>query len=209
MTKEKFKEYYREGQVTKGYDKQREGTDYRRRKRKEEVELFLYLLDKKRGEKVLEIGCSSGRLTRHLGNVTAIDTSKNMLKIAKRKNPKAKVVEADMFNLPFKNQSLDKVVIMRVWNHLNMEDLYSVLREARRVLKRRGVVVFDVEEENVIRKIVNFFYKKIFRIKGFKVYQYSLEKISLILMAVDFDVEEVKYLRHRVGRQIILRARKL
>lgn len=204
--KELLKKYYQDKQVTGEYDKQREGTEYRRKKREEELKYFLFLLEKKRGEKVLELGCSSGFLTKHLGKVTAIDTSKEMLKITKKKNPKAKVLKADMFKLPFKKSSFDKVVTMRVWNHLNEEDLTLALEEAKRVLKKKGVLIFDVEERSPSRKIINFFYKKIFKTTGFKVYQYSFDKIFSILEDNGFSIEGARNLEHRVGRQIIIKA---
>lgn len=201
--KEKLKEYYKKKNVTESYDSQREGTEYRNQKRQRELKAFLELLDKKQEEKVLEIGCSSGFLTKCLGEVTAIDTSKEMLKIAKEKNPKAKVLEADMFNLPFKNSSFDKIVTMRVWNHLNEEDLRLALREAKRVLKYNGFLVFDMEEKDWLRRLVHFFYKRIFRVTGFKIYQYSIKKMKEILNEEDFGWEVMRFIKHKVGRQVI------
>ena len=84
---EDFTKYYQQKRVTGTYDSQRESTVYRKKKRQIELNYFLDLLDKKPGENVLELGCSSGFLTKHLGKVTAIDTSKNMLGIAHSKNP--------------------------------------------------------------------------------------------------------------------------
>lgn len=204
--KEEFKEYYKKKNVTKNYDKQREGNKYRIEKRKREVEIFLKLLNKKEGEKVLEIGCSSGRLTQHLGKVIAIDSSKEMLKITKKKNPKAKVLEADMFKLPFKKSSFDKVVTMRVWNHLNEENLILALKEAKRVLKKKRILIFDIEEKNQNRKFINFFYKKIFKTIGYKVYQYSFNEIFSILEDNGFSIERARDLEHRIGKQIIIKA---
>ncbi len=205
----KFKEYYKKKKVTGTYDKQRQGTRYRRQKRKKELKIFLKLLDKKRKDKILELGCSSGFLTRYLGKVTAIDTSKEMLEIAKKKNPKARVLEADMFKLPFKKNSFDKIVTMRVWVHLPENELRKALREARRVLKKNGKIIFDAEDRSFLRKFVGFFYKRIFNIKGFKIYQYSLKRLKKILYEEDFKIEKVIYLRHRVGRQMMLRGRKI
>jgi len=92
----KFTEYYQKKRVTGTYDKQRGGNAYRRNKRQKELKIFLDLLDKKPGENVLELGCSSGFLTEHLGKVTAIDTSEDMLEIAHSKNPKSKCIPGDM-----------------------------------------------------------------------------------------------------------------
>lgn len=204
---EEFKKYYQQKKVTSSYDSQREKSHYRRRKRQIELKHFLDLLDKKEKEKVLELGCSSGFLTKHLGKVTAIDTSKRMLGVAHSKNPKAKCIYADMFDLPFKNRVFDKVVTMRVWNHLNEKDIRNAIIEAKRGLKKHGYLIFDIEEKNLLRKIIAFFYQKITRITGFKIYQYSLKEINKILIQEGFKIERVRFLNHRVGRQIILRVK--
>jgi ubiquinone/menaquinone biosynthesis C-methylase UbiE len=175
MSKEEFSEYYKDKKVTGTYDDQRLRTEYRRQKRQKELDIFLELLDKKGEEEVLELGCSSGFLTEHLGKVTAIDTSKDMLKIANEKNPQSVVLEADMFNLPFKDNSFDKVVTMRVWTH--------------------------------VRRFVHFFYKKIFRITGFKIYPYSITNVKKILSEEGFTINKIKFLKHKIGRQIVLKSK--
>jgi len=205
----KFSEYYKKRKVTSTYDTQREGTKYRREKRKKELKYFLELLDKKENEKVLELGCSSGFLTKHLGKVTAIDTAEDMLKLTKQKNPDTTLMKADMFELPFKDNSFDKVVTMRVWVHLNESDLRKALKEAKRVLKKNGILVFDAEDDSRLRRIVSVIYKIIFRPTGYKIYQYSLDKISKILQSEGFKIERGKFLYHRIGRQIILRVNKI
>ena len=210
MTKEEFKRYYQKEKVTSSYTTQRMGNKYRRKKREEELKIFLGLLDKKDGEKVLEVGSSNGFLTEHLGkDVTAIDTSKEMLKFTKEKNPEAEVIEADMFKLPFKKKTFDKVVVMRVWNHLNEEDLRLVLRESKRVLKNGGHLIFDMEEKSWLRRFIHFFYKKLFGVTGFNIYQYSIGKMTYILSSENFFLEKHKELNHRIGRQIIWRIRNL
>ena len=204
---EDFTKYYQQKKVTGTYDSQREGTAYRRNKRRIELKYFLELLDKKPNEKVLELGCSSGFLTKHLGKVTAIDTSEGMLKIAHEKNPEAKCLPADMFELPFADNSFDKVVTMRVWNHLDEDDIKRAIKESRRVLKNGGYLVFDIEDKSLIRRIISFFYRIIFRPTGYKIYQYSLKDISDILKFGGFKIEKVKFYYHRVGRQIVIRAK--
>ncbi len=170
---------------------------------------FLELLDKQPGEKVLELGCSSGFLTQHLGEVTAIDTSTGMLDIAMSKNPKAKCVPGDMFDLKFKPKSFDKVVTMRVWNHLQEQDLRKALKQAHKVLKKNGILIFDAEEKNILRKIAATIYQTTTRITGYKIYQYSLPRIKRILMQEGFKIEKIKFLKHKIGRQIILKTKKM
>lgn len=203
---QKFTEYYRKKKVTGTYDSQREGTAYRRRKRQIELKCFLELLDKKDNEKVLELGCSSGFLTKHLGKVTAVDTSEDMLEIAHSKNPLSECIHADMFELPFKAGSFDKVVTMRVWNHLDENDLRKAIRESKRVLKKNGKLVFDSEDKSLPRRIASVIYKILFRPTGYKIYQYSLGEINRMLRSEGFIIEKTNFLKHKVGRQIILRA---
>ncbi|MEK6844043.1 MAG: class I SAM-dependent methyltransferase [Nanoarchaeota archaeon] len=201
----RFTEYYRQKRVTGTYDKQREGTEYRRRKRALELKHFLDLIDKKPNEKVLELGCSSGFLTKYLGKVTAIDTSEDMLKITNSKNPSAKCLHADMFEMPFKDKSFDKVVTMRVWNHLDFNDLRKAIKEAKRVLKSQGYLIFDIEEKSALRRIASVIYKEIFNPTGYKIYQYSVPEVKKILNEEGFKIVEGKSLKHRVGRQVTLK----
>ena len=201
-----FTEYYRQKNVTGTYDSQREATEYRRRKRALELKYFLDLIGKQEKENVLELGCSSGFLTKYLGKVTAIDTSEGMLETARKKNPLAKCIPADMFELPFKDGLFDKVVTMRVWNHLNEADLRKAIRESRRVLKKGGYLIFDAEEKSMIRRFVGFFYKMIFRPTGYTIYQYSLPELKKILWQEGFKIEKIRILKHRIGRQILLRS---
>ena len=204
---EKFTEYYKKKKVTSTYDKQREGTHYRRNKRKVELKFFLKLIDKKAKDKVLELGCSSGFLTEHLGKVTAIDTSEGMLEITRKKNPQAKCIPGDMFEMPFKDNSFDKIVTMRVWNHLNHSDLIRAIVESKRVLKKEGFLIFDAEEKSLLRKFIGFFYQRIFRTTGYKIYQYSFPELKNILEQEGFKIEKANAIHHRVGRQIILRVK--
>jgi len=208
MGKNEFSRYYKDKEVTDTYDTQREGTKYRREKRKIELQIFLELLDKKEGEEVLEIGASSGALTKYLKKVVAVDTNSEMLKLTKQKNPQANCICADMFKLPFQDKLFDKVITIRVWTHLDEKELREALKESRRVLKDKGIIVFDVEEHNPLRRFVHFFYKRLFSITGYKICPYRLSHITKIITEEGFDVEQIKFLKHRIGRQIILKVRK-
>lgn len=204
---EEFTKYYQQKKVTGTYDSQREATKYRRMKRKVELKYFLELIDKKDKERVLELGCSSGFLTEHLGKVTAIDTSEGMLKIAHAKNPDAECIHADMFEMPFKDNSFDKVATMRVWNHLDENDMKRAIKEARRVLKKGGYLIFDAEDKSFMRRAASVIYKVLFRPTGYTIYQHSLMELKDILEKGGFKIEKVRFYYHRIGRQIVLRAK--
>jgi len=96
---------------------------------------------------------------------------------------------------------------MRVWNHLDKNDLRKALREVKRVLKPEGHLIFDAEEKSFLRRFVSFFYKRIFRTTGYVIYQYSLEEIKKMLREEKFIIEKGKYLNHKIGRQMVFRIR--
>lgn len=215
MTNKQFSDYYKKTEVTDDYDRQRLSNSYRRNKRQKELKIFLSLLNKKTGERVLEIGCSSGQLTKFLGKVTAIDTSKDMLKITKQKNPQAKVYHLDMFDLPkpFKRK-FDKIVSIRVLTHLSEKELLKVLKKINKTMKKDGLLVFDLEEYSVLRQIARLIYTDFFNIfrknpiRGYKVYQYKKYKAFEILREAGFDIWGIEYLKHKIGKQFMIQARK-
>lgn len=206
---EKFKEYYLQKQVYSTYDKQREGSLYRKKKRQKELNIFLELINKQPKDNILEIGCSSGFLTMHLGKCTAIDTNAAMLKLAKKKNPLAKYFVMDMFKMTFLPNSFDKIVTMRVWTHLNKKNLQRILKKTHKLLKENGSLIFDIEDKNILRQFIRFFYKRLFKITGYKVYQYSYKEIKELLEKNDFEIVEHRVLKHKIGRQIIYKAIKI
>ena len=69
-------------------------------------------------------------------DITGVDFSENMLKIAEKKHPNIEFVKADCTNLPFEDNSFDFVTIS--YGLRNIEDYDSALKEIRRILKPDG-----------------------------------------------------------------------
>ena len=207
--KESFSEYYKDKFVTGTYDEQRLKSKYRRDKREIEMKTFLELLDIDEDESILECGCSSGFMTQFLGdNVVAVDTSSDMIDLAKQKNMKATFFCMDMFEIEKLNKKFDKIVSKRVMTHLLPDELERFFKAVHKCLKDDGVFVFDVEDKSLLRDFVRFFYVKIFKTTGFKTYQHNLDSITKILEKCGFKVCAVRYFNHRVGRQLVLKTKK-
>jgi len=120
-------------------------------------------------QKVLEIGCGTGRVTRHLRRVLpdtasliASDISPDMLEIAKEKlkglNIEWQIIDAQQ--LPFDDLSIDLVVCC--FAIMFFEDKSKALAEVFRVLKPGGMLLFTtwdklefMEASKVFRKIVS------------------------------------------------------
>jgi SAM-dependent methyltransferase len=96
------------------------------------------------GRRVLDLGCRSGALTRHLlaGN-TVVGLDVDRAALAKARTLGIDTVEADVEEpLPFPDASFDAVVCGELLEHLRFPD--EVVAEIRRVLRPGGVLVGSV-----------------------------------------------------------------
>jgi ubiquinone/menaquinone biosynthesis C-methylase UbiE len=114
-------------------------------------------------ERILDLGCGTGVLIQHLLQIApkiqiiGIDTSAEMLEIAKQKLPESvelKVGSAD--NLPFPSNYFDVVVSTSAFHFFR--DPSQVLQEAKRVLKPNGrLVITDWCYDYLTCKVCDFF----------------------------------------------------
>jgi SAM-dependent methyltransferase len=107
----------------------------------------LIALAPKRGERILDAGCGTGRhfgpLRRAGGEVFGIDFSFGMLRVARHQYPHVPLLMADLQKaLPFGGNYFDAVLCALVGEHL--DHLYRVFREMHRVLRLGGRLVFSV-----------------------------------------------------------------
>jgi ubiquinone/menaquinone biosynthesis C-methylase UbiE len=91
--------------------------------------------------RTLDIACGTGFLTRHLcGEVTGLDQSERMLAIARERMPTAKLICGDALDLPFADDSFERVLTGHFYGHLEEPQRERFLAEARRVAPRLLVI---------------------------------------------------------------------
>jgi 2-polyprenyl-6-hydroxyphenyl methylase/3-demethylubiquinone-9 3-methyltransferase len=108
---------------------------------------------------VLEVGCGGGILTEEIAkmgfNATGIDPSESSVKTAIQHsieaNLKIKYEIAAGENLPYQDNSFDVVVCCDVLEHV--QDLPAVISEVSRVLKNRGVFIYDTFNRTLMSKL--------------------------------------------------------
>ena len=155
--------------------------------------IYSYLKDCKC---VLDAGTGTGRFAIYLAqrglNVVAIDSSKEMIEIARKKVEQAgcqhriQFIVADIENLPLRDNSVDGLCSLIVLIHLDCRD-YAV-SELSRVLKSDGILVLDVPH-----KLLSRAYRPFLSLVGkttFPDYHYSLGEIKRLLLANSVELVE-------------------
>lgn len=102
-------------------------------------------------DKVIDLGGGSGRIAKFLTNkvqqIIVVDTSKGMLKQCQRRYPGVACAQAEAQNLPFADNSMNKVIIIDAFHHFQNQK--QVVKETERVLVKNGQVI--IEEFNPLR----------------------------------------------------------
>lgn len=112
------------------------------------IPLVKYL---EQGDKVLDLGCGNGRLFGLLRdkniNYTGVDSSEELIKIAKEKYPEDafRFSVAEAISLPFPDDSFDKIYCIAVLHHIPSDKFRAkFLEEIKRILKHKGLLILTV-----------------------------------------------------------------
>jgi ubiquinone/menaquinone biosynthesis C-methylase UbiE len=98
--------------------------------------------------RTLDVACGTGFLTRHLrGEVIGLDQSAGMLAIARERVPAGLFVQGDALQLPFEDDSFDRVFTGHFYGHLEPGVREAFLLEARRVAPELVVVDSAVRDD--------------------------------------------------------------
>ena len=118
--------------------------------RKESAEKFLsYIKKNSDSKKILDMGCSQGRdagkFVEKGYDVVGIDLSKELIKVAKKRIPKAKFKIMDMRRLEFADETFDGIWASASFVHIPKKDILQTLIETKRVLKNKGIFYITVK----------------------------------------------------------------
>jgi ubiquinone/menaquinone biosynthesis C-methylase UbiE len=149
--------------------------------------------------KILDIGSADGVFTKVIldnskaKTIIGIDFLKLSVDWAEKhweKNKRMKFKVGDAHRLEFKSNEFDAVYSLEVLEHV--QDPKKVLKEVKRVLKKGGHAVFLVPAENLLFKVVWFFWRfyrgRIW--KGTHLHKYSNDQLVELCKNVGFKVEE-------------------
>lgn len=99
-----------------------------------EVQRLVELVGGLSAARTLDVACGSGFLTRHLGElVVGLDQSRSMVALAKSRLPHGVALVGNALDLPFADDSFDRVLTGHFYGHLPLGEREEFLVEARRV----------------------------------------------------------------------------
>ena len=171
---------------------------------------FIKSLNFSNHDKVLDVATGTGDVAfairkKYKTEIIGLDLSINMLEKAKQKSKKYKIddisfIEGDAENLPFDDNTFDKLVIS--YGLRNLGNCERGLSEFYRVLKpngKIGILEFLHPKSTIIARIFKFYFNKILpRVASLfsnsKAYRYLPESVENFLSA-----DELKLALNKVG----------
>lgn len=104
----------------------------------------------RRSLRLVDVGTGLGLFEKFLSpafpNITALDLSFEMLKVAGVLNPfqnsSSAYVQANAFQLPIESESADLIFMSCVLHHLEADEISATLRELARICSPQGLMVF-------------------------------------------------------------------
>ncbi len=178
----------------------------------------------KRKDKVLDLGCGNGRLYELLKrrniDYIGVDSSKELIKLAKKKYPEAEFRKAEALNLPFFDNYFDKVYTIAVFHQIPSEELrLQFLKETKRVLKKKGKLILTVWKikrkkeallllKYTILRIIGkskLDFKDVFKPWGEKTERYyhifSKRELSKLIKKAGFSIKEIGVVKNERGNR--------
>ena len=211
MNKENKEEYVYQvfESIADGYDGANQRISAGQHLRWKRAALGMFSHDLPESPSVLDVGCGTGdmllllRERLPLADMTGLDFSPNMLKVAEEKcrNDRAiRLIRGNATALPFPDASFDGVMMSFALR--NTRDYDTVLQEIFRVLKHDGVLlVMDsfVPENPLIRPFYRLYFRRIMPLLGGgRVYRQQYDWLSKSTEEF-ISVRELKLLIQKTG----------
>ena len=143
-----------------------------------------------KGQKILDLGCGAGDISKGLGDVTGVDVSEKRLAQAAKNG--LKTIKADVCNVPL-NEQFDAVLLTDIIEHVQRP--YDLLMGAHRLLKPGGQLFLETPNAMNFARFLNLVFSPKTREESPN-HLYLFDRISLteMLTRTDFIVDKIHYI---------------
>lgn len=152
------------------------------------------------GGTIMEIGAGFGRLGdlySGYDRVILLDYSLSLLSEAKKtfgEDAKYQFIAANVYHLPFVDNLIDAVVMIRVAHHL--ESVPAALSEVNRVLQGEGVYILEFANKRNIKAIARYFFRR----QSWS--PFKREPYEFVPLNFDFHPQWMEQALHQAGFRI-------
>lgn len=156
----------------------------------------LDLLKLKKGDKVLDLGCSFGEQAMRIAKeglvVYGMDKSKEAIRqfkeSAKKENVKCMAIEGDIKKIPYADNYFDAVIATEVFEHVQEPE--EAINESLRVLRPGGHICISVPTP-ISERIFKFLHPNWVK-NSEHINIFSKKQISTLLKQVGFGIERIE-----------------
>jgi ubiquinone/menaquinone biosynthesis C-methylase UbiE len=172
------------------------------------------IIEKDKPLNLLDIGCHSGKFTYEISKklvhtkITGIDISNDAIKYAIKTYKNISFVVSDAQDISFKNSSFDYVTCLEVMEHVMSPK--KVITEIKRVLKKSGMVIILVPSENILFKLIWYFWIRLGPGKVWNhthISEFSGTKLDQLLIKNGFKIIRKKHFN--LGMLLMIKAIKI
>lgn len=156
---------------------------------------------------VLDVGCASGWFVSEISkrypeaNYYGIDIYDKGIKYANKMYPHIKFSLADAHQIPYKNNLFDLVICTEVLEHV--DDPKAVLLEIKRVLKKGGKAIIELDSGSPLFSIVWFLWRKSKGSVWDEAHVHSFNSKKLEKMSLDCGFKILKKRKFNLGMAMI------
>ena len=192
--------------IAKDYDKTRWGGKgaFANEIQKELLDKILKLKGIDKNQKILEVGCGTGRffipLIKEGYNMYGLDYSEGMISKLKEnikeenlKFDERRIIQGDARKMPFKENTFDLVISYRTLIHI--PDYELVLKEIGRVLKPNGIAIIEFNNKKSISSIARFYRNFLGLFKELKMNPVvvSVRKLKKQTKNTELNINQINY----------------
>ena len=130
----------------------------------EKVRTLRELVGERNPKKILDVGSASGMMANEVSKIfpeakiTAVDVYKKAVDYGKSHYPHINFVVADAHSLPFPDNAFDLIICYETIEHVI--NPLSVIKEAKRVVKKGGRIVLAMDSGSFLFRAVWFIWEK-------------------------------------------------